>query len=42
VFDLDVVQQHHLQNLGEQIAADGSGLDLRAQLWAQPGEFRLL
>ena len=42
MFDLDVVEKHHLQDLGDRIAADGSGLNLCAHLRAQPRELGLL
>jgi hypothetical protein len=42
MLDLDVVEKHHLQDLGDRIAADGSGLNLCAHLRAQLGELGLL
>ena len=42
MLDLDIVEEHYLQDLGDRITVDGFGLDLCSYLRAQPGQLRLL
>lgn len=42
VLDLDIVQQHHPQNLGNRVAADGPRRDLGLQFRTEAGKLALL
>ena len=42
MFGFDVVEKHHLEYLGYRVAANGSRLNLSAQIRAEARKFRLL
>ena len=42
MFDLDIVEKHHLEYLGDRVTANCSRLNLGAQLRAEAGNLRLL